>query len=246
MRTIGLCHSTTPVMMSNSSSAPVSQLGTCSTQAPSASACRCAPVNEWSIMGSSEPSSVPWNAKFTGPTLAEQVYDFNVTVSPLMQALYERRQADVDAILATNPELDVFEAAALGSTDRLSEVLAGDPTLATAWSSDGFTALHFAAFLGTTEAGRMLLDAGADPAAVARNDMLVQPLHSAAAGHNTELCRLLLERGAPVNGQQQQGYTALDEATMTNQDDLRDLLLEHGADPTINRRHLSYRGARAR
>jgi ankyrin repeat protein len=105
--------------------------------------------------------------------------------------------------------------------------------MATAWSPDGFTALHLAAFLGTTETARVLLDAGADPAAVARNDMLVQPLHSAAAGHNTELCRLLLERGAPVNGQQQQGYTALDEAEMTNQDDLRDLLMEYGADPKI-------------
>jgi ankyrin repeat protein len=156
-----------------------------------------------------------------------------MTVSPLLQAMYERRQADVDAILATEPELDVFEAAALGRADRVSELLAVDPGLANAWSSDGFTVLHLAAFLGTTETARALLDAGADPAAVARNDMLVQPLHSAAAAHNTELCRLLLERGAPVNGQQQQGYTALDEAAMTNQDDLRDLLLEFGADPTV-------------
>jgi len=162
---------------------------------------------------------VPWNA--------------NVTVSPLMQALYERRQADVDAILATNPELDVFEAAALGRADRVGELVTGDPSLATAWSPDGFTALHLAAFLGTTETARVLLDAGADAGAAARNDMLVQPLHSAAAGHNTELCRLLLERGAPVNGQQQQGHTALDEAEMTNQGDLRDLLMEYGADPTI-------------
>lgn len=154
-------------------------------------------------------------------------------VSDLLQALYERRQADVDAILATNPQLDVFEAAALGRADRVSELVAADPKLANAWSSDGFTPLHLAAFLGTTEVARVLIDAGADVAAVAHNDMLVQPLHSAAAGHNVRLCRLLLERGAPVNGQQQKGYTALDEAEMTNQDDLRDLLLEYGADPKI-------------
>ena len=156
-----------------------------------------------------------------------------MSVSPLMQALYERRQADVDAILATDPELDVFEAAALGRADRVSELVAADPNRATAYSPDGFTALHLAAFLGTTDTARVLLDAGADPAAVARNEMLVQPLHSAAAAHNTDMCRLLLARGAPVNGQQQKGYTALDEAMMTKQDDLRDLLLEHGADPKI-------------
>lgn len=150
-----------------------------------------------------------------------------------MQALYERRQADVDAILATNPTLDVFEAAALGRADRVRELVARDPSLATAWTSDGFTALHLAAFLGTTEVALALIDAGADVAAVARNDMVVQPLHSAAAGHNVELCRVLLERGADVNAQQTQGYTALDEAQMTNQDDLRDLLLEYGADLTI-------------
>jgi ankyrin repeat protein len=150
--------------------------------------------------------------------------------------MYERRQADVDAILATDPDLDVFEAAALGRAARVSELVAADPALANAWSSDGFTPLHLAAFLGTTEAAAVLLDAGADPGVVARNDMLVQPLHSAAAGHNVELCRLLLERGAPVNGQQQKGYTALDEAEMTNQDELRALLLEFGADPEITGR----------
>jgi len=151
-----------------------------------------------------------------------------------MQALYEQRKVDVDAILATEPDLDVFEAASLGRVDRLSALLTDDPALATAFSSDGFTALHFAAFLGTTDAARVLLDASADVTAVAKNDMLVQPLHSAAAAHNVELCRLLLERGASVNAQQQKGYTALDEAQMTNQDDLRELLLEFGADPRIS------------
>ena len=83
-----------------------------------------------------------------------------------MQALYERRQADVDAILATEPILDVFEAAALGRADRIAELVAADPNLVTAWSSDGFTALHLAAFLGTTEVAVALLDVGADVAAV--------------------------------------------------------------------------------
>ena len=55
-----------------------------------------------------------------------------------MQALYERRTADVDAILATNPELDVFEAAALGRSDRVEELVSADPSLANAWSVDGF------------------------------------------------------------------------------------------------------------
>ena len=56
--------------------------------------------------------------------------------------------------------LDVFEAAALGEVDRLREILDGEPTSATAYSGDGFTALHFAAFFGGPEAAELLLERG--------------------------------------------------------------------------------------
>ena len=53
-------------------------------------------------------------------------------------------------------------ARALGYIDRLRERGAEDhwPGDA-AYSTDGFTALHFAAFFGKVEAARTLLDAGA-------------------------------------------------------------------------------------
>src|SRR5688500_20076912 len=76
-------------------------------------------------------------------------------VSALMLARYRFDRAVTDALLAADPELDVFEATALGYVDRLRERLGSDPASSSAFSLDGFTALHFAAFFGKPEAARL-------------------------------------------------------------------------------------------
>ena len=86
------------------------------------------------------------------PTLAEAR---DATASrALMRARYRFDRPVTDALLAADPDLDVFEATALGYVDRLRERLEEDPARATAYSADGFTALHFAAFFGKPEAAR--------------------------------------------------------------------------------------------
>ena len=75
-----------------------------------------------------------------------------------------------------------------------------------------------------------LLDSGADPNAVARNEMKVQPLHSAAAHRDVEICRRLLEAGADPNARQEGGYMPLDEAEHTGNTELSALLRAHGAE----------------
>jgi ankyrin repeat protein len=69
----------------------------------------------------------------------------------------------------------------------------GDPA---AWSGDGFTALHLAAFFGEAGAARVLLSSGADVHALSRNPLAVPPLQSAVAAGERELAQLLLEAGA--------------------------------------------------
>src|SRR5215212_1170809 len=69
-------------------------------------------------------------------------------VSATMHALYHGRTAIADSIAAALPELDVFEAAALGRAERVRELVAGDPALVRSLSPDGFTALHYPAFFG--------------------------------------------------------------------------------------------------
>lgn len=157
----------------------------------------------------------------------------NSGISALMHALYRRRQDMVEVLLAASPQLDVFEAAALGETTRLTGLLDQDSGLARAWSGDGFTALHFACFFAREAAAKLLLERGADASAPARNPMKVAPLHSAAAGGRANIVRALLEHGAPANARQEQGWTALHEAAQRGDRAMVEVLLEHGADPAL-------------
>jgi ankyrin repeat protein len=150
-------------------------------------------------------------------------------VSAIRQALYRGDRASASALVDAGAEVNVFDAAALGDTERLRALLADDREDAHQWSADGFTALHFAAYLGGADAVQMLLDAGSDASAVARNDMRVQPLHSAAALGDIEACRLLLDAGADPNAEQAGGYVPLDEAVLTKNDLLAELLRARGA-----------------
>jgi ankyrin repeat protein len=152
-------------------------------------------------------------------------------VSALMLARYRLDRAVTDALLGADPELDVFEATALGYVDRLHARLDEDPAATSALSADGFTALHFAAFFGKAEVARILLQAGADVNAVARNDLRVQPLHSAAAGRHLEVCRLLLAAGADVDAPQAGGFRPLHAAAQNGDPELVELFLSARADP---------------
>jgi ankyrin repeat protein len=153
-------------------------------------------------------------------------------MSDVLQAIY-RGDADEAERLATAKELDVFEASALGRTERLRVLLDTDPTLVNAWADDGFQPLGLASFFGQTEAARLLLERGADVSSASRNDMKVMPLHSAAATSKAEaryeIAKLLLEAGADPNARQQDEYTPLMAAEQHGDTRLRDLLIEHGA-----------------
>ena len=151
-------------------------------------------------------------------------------VSAILEALY-RGDRDAAESAAAGAELDVLEAAALGDAERVRELVSGDPELAALRSPDGFTALHYAAFFGTADAARVLLEHGADPGAVAGNDMRVQPLHSAAAVDANETARLLLGAGADGNAVQEGGFRPIDAAAHNGNDELYELLVERGADP---------------
>jgi uncharacterized protein len=155
-------------------------------------------------------------------------------LSELIAAVYSGDQARIDELLAAEPELDVFEASALGRVQRLEELLDAEPGLVAAWAEDGFTPLHLAAFFRHPAAARLLVERGALVDAVARNeDLQVTPLQSAAASREEETAALLLERGADPNVQQRGGFTALHAAAQNGDEPLAELLLVHGADPAI-------------
>lgn len=151
-------------------------------------------------------------------------------VSALLHARYRGRIDIANALLGAAPPLDLFDAVAAGRDDRVAALLDADPAAACAWSPDGFTALHFAAFFDQPAAAAMLIARGADVDAVARNPMRVRPLHSAATARAIAVLAQLLERGADPNAKQQQDFTPLMAAAANGDLEGMRALLARGAD----------------
>ena len=151
-------------------------------------------------------------------------------LSEIMRALYHRRLDLVNELLASGVELNVYEAAGTGQTQRLRELLAADPSLVNSHSHDGFTPLGLAVFFGQPQAVKALLDAGADVNLASKESMKVTPLASASAARQLEIARLLIEHGADVNARAASDFTPLHESAASGKLEFAQLLLEHGAD----------------
>jgi uncharacterized protein len=150
--------------------------------------------------------------------------------SPVMTAIYHDAGAILAMLVARGAEVDVFAGAALGSVERLAERLEHDPEQVHAFSHDGWTPLHLAAFFGQTAAAELLIARGSDPGARSRNATGNTPLHAALAGHEQPaLVHLLLAHGADVNARAALGVTPLHLAASRGNGDLVEALLERGA-----------------
>ncbi len=153
-------------------------------------------------------------------------------LSPLMAALYASDEAIVAVLLERGAKPNHFEATALGDVDLLAVQLRRSGKRATAFSKDGFSALHYAAFFGQAAAASLLLEHGADVEAESRNRQLpgLHPLHSAVAGRAPlALVTILLDGGADPNAQQSGGWTALHTAAIGGDLAVVQLLLSRGA-----------------
>jgi ankyrin repeat protein len=120
------------------------------------------------------------------PTAATAHDEQGLTV--LMRAAY--RGGDVfEAVRAANPPLEPFDRIMVGESKGLP---APD-----AWTPDGFTPLHIAAFANNVEAARELLDAGADPNVYATASFArVTPLGTCKFAGADAVAELLLAHGA--------------------------------------------------
>ena len=150
--------------------------------------------------------------------------------SAILAAMYAGDTDALAALLATRPELDVFEAAAVGDAARLRELVRARSSLLQAVSGDGWTALHLAAYFGHGEAVERLLSMGADPRIPSRNRLANTALHAALAGRgNVRIVAALLQRGADVEAPASGGYRPLHLAATRGDVSIIEMLLVRGA-----------------
>jgi ankyrin repeat protein len=152
-------------------------------------------------------------------------------VSALLQALY-RKQSPLVALLR-HPDIDGFEAAALGDVEAMMNCLVRDEALPVLLGSDGLSALHLAAFFGQPATARLLIAAGADVNARSGNESGMRPLHAAVESANNSVAAQLLVAGADPDLARNDGRTALHMAAARGRTEIVELLLEHGADTSI-------------
>lgn len=150
-------------------------------------------------------------------------------------ALSHGHQGVADEIVAAGPDLDVFDAAAVGRERVVRIALDLEPLLVESWSTDGFQPLHLAAAFGHLGCVRTLLAAGAPVDEPARNLLGGRPLHAVAAATSDPATRLaiaeeLLDAGADPGARQAGGVTPLHVAAHQGDEALARLLLERGAD----------------
>jgi uncharacterized protein len=123
------------------------------------------------------------------------------------------------------------DAAVAGDAETVLRLLVEDPQLASAYTDEGWTALHLAA---TPEIASMLLDAGADINARNRHKFAGpgnSPLSAAVYQDRRDVVRLLIDRGADVNQGDNAGFTPLHLAGALGRVEAASILLESGADP---------------
>jgi ankyrin repeat protein len=133
-------------------------------------------------------------------------------------------------IASTGAPLNIFEAAAIGNVERVTELIDVDATQVNAYAVDGFQPLGLAAFFGHLAVVDLLLIHGAEVNSASNNTLHVTPLNSATASQNLEIARALLEQGADPNARQAGDFTPMHSAAQNGQPEMIELLLEYGAD----------------
>lgn len=155
-------------------------------------------------------------------------------ISVVLFSLYHGKNEIARVLIDRGARLDLFEAAASGTQERVEQLLHKDPGAINSYSADGWTALHLAVFFGRVNIVHLLLSKGANINAPSKNDELVTPLHSALANpHNSAVGQLLIGAGADLNATQSLGYTPLHYAASNGLDQVVRSLLAHGVDASI-------------
>ena len=141
-----------------------------------------------------------------------------------------------ELLLAAGVQVDIYEAASIGRTELVAQLMSDDPSLLDSYSPEGFTALALAAHFGHVETLQFLISRGGNLNAVSKNAMNVTPLHAALFGRRVEAAKVLIAAGADVRprrggtGWPRAGWTALHYCAGFGFIELVEPLIDRGAD----------------
>ena len=168
-----------------------------------------------------------------GDNSLANVRDANGT-SVVLLAIYCGHKDVADLLAEKGVSIDIFEAAALSDAGRLKYLLSAQPGQARIYSHDGWTPLHLAAFFGRAEAAEVVIAAGPDLNALAKNDNANTPLQAAVASRKLNLAEILIAAGADVNVRTGYGWTALHIAAHNGDLETARRLIESSADASAS------------
>lgn len=151
-------------------------------------------------------------------------------ISPVLASVYSGRAPIRELLLSRGAQLGLADAAAIGSLDRVRDLVQNHHESPRALSSDGFPVVALACVFGHLEVARYLAAQGADVNAPASNATGYTALTGAVTSGHTPVVQWLLELGADPNYRYGPGYTPLLAAAANGHLDIVKLLLAHGAD----------------
>ncbi len=167
----------------------------------------------------------------SNPALASAKNDKGV--SAVLTSIYSGRKEIRDLLIARGAHLELQDAVAAGKLDAVKSQVEKNPSLAKAFSPDGFPLVALAAVFDHGDVARYLAEKGADVNAVATNGSGYNALTGAVASGHTEIVRWLLASGANPNYRYGPGYTPLHTAAANGHLEIVRLLLDHGADRQV-------------
>lgn len=150
--------------------------------------------------------------------------------SAILTAVYHRQKEIANLLVARGASLSLCEACAAGELEHVERHVAGDAEAIHAYSDDGWTPLHLAAFFGHAKVAELLLGRNADVTARSRNANGNTPLHAALAGNHKLVAGLIIGAGADVNAADAGGWRPLHLAAANNNLDSMNQLIAQGAD----------------
>jgi hypothetical protein len=129
------------------------------------------------------------------------------------------------------PKVDLHSAVFTGDLETIRQHVKAGSDLNVLEPSRASTPLITAAFIGNTEAAKILIDAGA--ALNYKNADGSTALHTASVFGKTDVAKILIDAGTDLNIQNNNGATALHAASFFCHEGIVKALLDKGADKTI-------------